>query len=437
MVMKLEIKKYGINGEGIAYDHSIPVFIKGALVGEIVDASIVEDKRKYKIARINKLIKTSSKRAKVQCKYYKKCGACALLHVDYAEQLNCKKAILEESLAKYASVDIDAKIETSPKTEHYRNALKLPIKKIANKLVAGLYEDGTNRFIRIDNCLNHDVKLQRNLNIVLEILNKHHLDAYDHKAKRGIRYITLRLLDGKCALCLVSGSDEIDEAIVQEMLLNSDIVSIYQSINTSKSHEIYGKNMRHLGGSKALVFTYKDMKMEISIRSFMQLNTQAAFKLYDYVYNLVDDDNKLLIEAYSGLGLMSFLLHEKAEEVVGIEIIEDAVHNANANVKRNKIDNITFITGDCADVLYHKYRKTHIDTLIVDPPRTGLDDRMLECLLKAKPDNIIYISCNPSTLSKNIHTLLRHYSIESIRAFDLFPNTQHVETVVLLSHKKT
>ncbi len=430
--MKLVIKKYGINGEGIGYDKKIPIFVKGALKDEEVEVKIIQDYKKYKIAKLINIYKYSKARVKAKCPYYEKCGACSLLHASYDEQIIYKKNTLEESLLKYAGIEENIEVVRSPEQFNYRNSFKLPVKEVNGKLCAGLYSEDSNRFLRIEKCLNHDVLLNKNLKQVLNVLNKYHIKAYDNKSKSGIRYITLRTIDGNCALCLVTGNDKIEKSIVDELVKIKGISSIYQSINISKSQEIYGNQMIHLALKKKMPFMFDGLKMEVSIRSFMQLNTLAANNMYNYVSNLVKFNNELIIEAYSGLGLMSFLLREKARKIVGIEIITDAVNNANKNAKNNDVNNLEFIAGDCADILYHKYRNSSIDYLIVDPPRTGLDDKMLNCLMKAKIDNIIYISCNPSTLSKDLSVLNGRYKINSIKAFDLFPNTQHVESVVFL-----
>lgn len=435
--MKLTVKKYGINGEGIAYDHKTPVFVYGALVDEEIEARIIENQRNYKRASITKINKKSAHRVKVACPHYEKCGACSLLHADYQEQLRCKKQILEESLEKYTEIQRDIEIVPSPKQINYRNSLKLPVSEVKGQLCVGLYKQGTNHFNQINSCLNHDKQLEANLKIVLKILNKFHLKAYQPKLKSGIRYLTLRIMDQKCALCIVTGNDVIDQSVVDDILSNSDIVSIYQAINTAKTHEIYGNRLIHLGGLKKLSFKFDTYKIAVSIRSFLQLNSEAAHNLYTYVDSLISGDKNLIVEAYSGVGLMSFMLHSKAKQVVGIEIIPEAVSNANKNAAINKIDNLKFILGDAGDVIYRQFRKTKIDAMIVDPPRTGLDDKMLDCLLKAKIDEIVYVSCNSASLSKDLAILKSRYHIASIKAFDLFPNTQHVETIVLLSKLKT
>ncbi len=177
--------------------------------------------------------------------------------------------------------------------------------------------------------------------------------------------------------------------------------------------------------------------MQLSPRSFFQLNTKQAQKLYRIVADMVGDNNDLLVEAYSGVGAISPYVKDKAKEIIGIEEVKDAVVNANENAKANGAKNVSFLCADAADKLTYLAKKRKIDTLIVDPPRSGLDDAMLYCVLKSKIQRVIYVSCNPATLGKNLAILKDRYVVERIQPVDMFPDTQHVETVVLLSHKKS
>ncbi len=432
--MKVKIKKYGINGEGIAYIEKKPVFIPGVLVEEIADVRIDASYKNYKTAELKEIVKASPSRIKITCPFYQQCGACTLLHADYDEQLRIKKAILEESLAKYADIYADVDITPSPKKRHYRNALKLPVKRCTNKLTVGFYAQNSNRFISIEDCLNHDEELNLKLKEALLILNKYGIKDFDHHLKKGLRYIVIRVLGNMSSLSLIGGHDEYKKEMIDELVKHFQ--SISQSTNIAKnSKELFGSDIKYLSGKKDLHFHYADFALNISPKAFLQLNTSAAEKMYEYVYYLLEE-GELLVEAYAGIGLMSFLAHNKFKEVVGIELDASAVKNANANARNNHLDNLRFVYGDAAEMLKLHFKNRHIDTLIVDPPRSGLDANMLENMLKAKINNIIYISCNSATLAKNLNILLKRYKIETIKAFDFFPNTQHVETVVLMSRVK-
>lgn len=431
--MIITIKKTGINGEGIGYLNKIPVFVEGGLVGETVDVDIIENNKNYKKGSIKNILKASEERIIPNCAHYPSCNGCSLLHTTYFNQLEIKKEILKEALYKYSDLDIDADIEESIMQFGYRNCLKLPFIYNHGKISLGIYKQDSNYICPIDSCLIHDDLLEILKNKVLEILNNSNLGIYNHKARSGLRYLVLRQIGNRAHMCLITGENKISCDVVNKLSNIKEIVSIYQCINVSKtSVNIFSNKMIHLAGGKHLTFKIDNIKFNLSIKSFYQLNSNQAKKLYRYVVDLLNNDEDLIVEAYSGIGAMSLLAHNKAKQIVGIEYVNDAVVNANVNAFMNHIDNVKFLCGDAAEMLNKEFNRKHINTLIVDPPRSGLDDKMIDAILSMKIDKIIYVSCNPATLAKNLNDLSNKYAIESIKAFDMFPQTSHVETVVKL-----
>lgn len=434
--MKLEIKKLGINGEGIAYDRRVPVFVKGALPGEVVEAR-VSGSGSFRMGELLKVVRPCEQRVDSPCPYSKDCGACGLIHANYALQLAAKKAILVESLSKYAGIEADVEIIPNECVFGYRNELKMPFGYCGGKLVTGLYSTASNRFVALDNCLIHDPALEGLRKKVLDVLNDFDLAVYDRKIRRGLRFMILRMIDGGAQLCLVTGNDLLPKELVKRLGALDGLRSVYQSINTSRNAgELFGCSVKLLWGDRFLELKYDDLRINLSMRSFYQLNTLQTHKLYDLVVSKVKDDNELIVEAYSGVGIMSLLLAKKAKRIVGVEYINDAVVNANNNAEINGIKNVSFVAGDSAEVISRLFRKSIIDYLIVDPPRSGLDEAMLTTLLHAKIKNIIYVSCSPSSLAKNLAVLKQRYYIKSIEAIDMFSHSAHVESVVLLSREK-
>lgn len=439
--MKIDIKKIGINGEGIGYDNKMPVFVDRALTNEIVDATIIENNKRYKVAKLNKVIIKSKDRVKPLCENYNYCSGCSLMHTTYNNQLEIKKDLLKEALLKYADIELleDIEIVASPLEINYRNCLKLPFVYHQDKLALGIFKKDSNVPKYFDKCLIHSKLLEELKDKVLEILNSYDLKIYDKKSKSGLRYLVLREIGNRAHMCLITGNDVIDQNIVNELNNIKEIVSIYQCINTSRdSIDIFSNRMIHLAGGKHLAFKIDNLKFNLSVRSFYQLNTLQAKNLYRYVNSLIDDNNDLIVEAYCGIGAMSLLSHNKSKKVEGIEYIKDATVNANVNANINHIDNVEFFTGDAGKLLLNEYKNKEIDVLIVDPPRSGLDDNMLKAIKSTKIKKIIYVSCNPATLAKNLNELLDDYDINSIKAFDMFPNTSHVECVIeMKSNKKS
>lgn len=436
--MKIRIDKIGINGEGIGYIDSKPVFVKGALPNELVEAKITLKERNYSKAECVKVIKASKERIKPLCPYYERCGACQLMHLDYEAQLRYKVEILKEALYKYADID-DSLIEDIIRNNDifgYRNSLKLPITSIKGKLVSGLYENESNHILKVDECLIHDKDIERVKKNVLNVLNKYAYNAYNFKDKTGIRALAIRKIDDSISLVIVSGNTQINKECIDDLSKIKGLKSIYQSIHTTKSHEFFGNQMIHLYGSKYITFKFNNLKMNLSARSFFQLNTKQAIKLYNVIRDEVKENQDVIFEAYSGIGAISLILSDKASKIIGVESIADAVNNANKNARDNHIENVSFECDDAAISLKRHAKKMKIDTLVVDPPRVGLDDDMLETILKSKIKNIIYVSCNPATLAKNLSILKSRYQIKKIIPLDMFSNSAHIESITVLKYKK-
>lgn len=429
--------KMGINGEGIGYYDRKPIFIDGAISDERVEARLTEDKQRYARGEVVELLKLSPYRVEPECKSWERCKACNLMHLEYDQQLVYKRKMVKEALKKYADmrdIDIDPCIANDDPFE-YRNSFKLPVWQNHGLLCTGMYAKESNHFQTIDQCIIHEPGLEELRIKVISILNEFKLTAYDKKTKKGIRYLVARCLNDKYQLTIVTGNEIISKDVVSKIMDNKEIVSLWQSVNEVRNtKEIFGKRMILLAGKKKLGFNFNHIRLYLSPKSFFQLNTRQAKKLYQVVTDLIEPGQKLIVEAYCGIGAMSMINHDKAEKLIGIEYINDAIANARLAAKMNKINNIEFICGDATKEIIKLAATTPIDYLIVDPPRTGMDDKLLECIEKSEIKNIVYVSCNPSTLAKNINRLKNRYKVSSVQPIDIFSQTAHVETVVLMSN---
>ncbi len=436
--MRVTIKKTGINGEGIGYIDRTPVFIPQALVGEEVEIRIVERKKRYAIGEVLRVVKSSKNRIRPKCYIQNSCGGCPLMIARYPAQLEYKHDLLKQSLIKYAQIDPRKikKIIPSDDVFGYRNQFKLPCAMENGELTSGLFMPNSNYFIDVKKCWVHEDGLERIRMDIMKVLNAHGLQSYQSHEKKGIRNLIVRGFNGIYQCTLVTGNDEIDESIINDLMKIKGLYSLWQSIHTiKKTPEVFGHKMIHLAGETHLPLELDGMKLEISPRSFFQLNTKQAVKLYRTIASMVGDNKNLIVEAYSGIGAISLYLKDKAKEIIGIESIKDAVVNANKNAKLNNCEHISFICDDAANKLTYLSKKRNIDVLVVDPPRSGLDDAMLSCILKSKIKEIIYVSCNPATLGKNLAVLSSRYEVEKIQPVDMFPHTPHVESVVSLKRK--
>lgn len=424
----------GINGEGIGYDHGVPVFIPGALMHETVDVKITQEKEKYKTAKLIRVIRKSKDRVEPECRYCDSCRACTLMHLKYERQLNYKKQTLKQALKKYADIDMPVSIIKNENIYHYRNKFKLPFGMEKGKIVTGMYESERGRFVPIEDCIIHEEVLEKVRKQILEIMNKYKLKAYNERTREGYRSLIMRTFNNKIALVFVVGDNTDLEPMLSDLTRIEEVSSIYYSVNTNKKYiNALENDLVHVFGKNCLNARINGLKLVFTPKSFFQLNTRQAEVLYDEAVSLIDENDEEVLEAYCGVGVMSLMAARKAKHVTGVEIVPDAIDNAKKNARYNKIDNVDFVVGDSGSVMEEISKEKQLDCLIVDPPRTGLDEKMINSILNSNAKKLIYVSCNPSTLAKNLNVLKEYYNIESIRAIDVFSNTEHVESIVYLA----
>ncbi len=431
--MKLEIVKAGINGEGIAFFKRKPVFIEGCFPDEVVDADLIDEGRHYK-GRLKAVLKKSPDRIRSVCSYADKCGACALMGLKYDGQLAIKMQLLENALYKYA--EYEGKIEGIVKSDDvygYRNKCNLPIIDYNGKLVNALYKQGSNHPCLITTCFIHEESVEEIRRKILDVLNRYKLQAYDRREKKGMRQLIVRAFDKGAQAVLVTGNDTLKENVIADLKKIKGLKSLFQGINTVRDPiRMMPEKLRPLFGKEKIEVKSLNYELELSPQAFFQLNHKQAEQIYKDAAALIKEKQKLVIEGYCGIGTISLAMHDKAEKIIGIEIIEKAIKDAKDNAKKNKVENVEFRCGDAAKEIRKIVEKEKADVIVVDPPRTGLDDELLKTLLKSKAKQIIYISCNPSTLGKDLYILKKEYEIHLVRGYDMFPNTPLVETLVEL-----
>ena len=358
------------------------------------------------------------------------------MHVKYPAQCKMKEGNLKETLIKYA--DYNGRILPiikNPEPLSYRNSCKLPFGEEYGELYTGMYERDTNHFQKMERCYVHSKLLEQTRQEVLKIMNEHHLKMYDDKKKTGYRTLVMKEFDSKIQIIFVTGKEDISEEFIHDVTQLEGVVSIWQSVKTETKREVFG-DMRFIWGEEKMHLQLEDIQLSLLPRSFFQLNTKQSVNLYNVVKDWMPR-SKTTVEAYSGIGAISLFVKDKAEEIIGVESIQDAVDNANENAILNHADNVSFICEDAGSALAHLVQEKDVDTLIVDPPRSGLDDTMKETILKSKIKTMIYVSCNPATLAKDLGVLKKEYRIVKIQPVDMFSQTPHVETVCLLTREKS
>lgn len=397
----LEIEKQNHQGRGISKINGKVIFIPNAYIGETVEVEVIKDTKKYMEGKVIKYIKISSDRIKYNCPYYHECGGCNIAHINYEKQLEFKKNTVIDIFKRYASLDINPNICESEDKLHYRNKVVLHVEN--NK--KGFYKDETNELVPINNCL----LLNKKLNDVIK--------TFDKKVDISkLKEILLRT-NGEEVLAKFTSDNE---------LLNSNIVL---KDKEDKEGEEATKRIKE----NAIIFNLGKYKYAVTIDSFFQVNTKQAIKLYDKVREYVGIEKvETALDLYCGTGTIGIYISDLCNRVIGVEVNKSSVTCANYNKLLNKIDNIEFIEGDVSTVINNEM---NLDLIVVDPPRSGLDNKAISIIKQIKPKKLIYVSCNPMTLARDIQKLSEEYKLNDIELFDMFPNTHHVESVCLLDLK--
>lgn len=442
----LTIKRLGINGEGIGYYKRKAVFVDGAIPPEEVIVKIKEEKDNYAIGELREIRLAAKERTKPFCPHFDACGGCQIQHINYNEQLLLKHEMLMQSFERYTNEDItNIKfniMEGMNYPTHYRYKSQMPVRNTKNGIISGFYQPETNKLVDIVHCPVHTELINATNEQVLKICDQYNIKAFDPKTMYGLlRYIVIRQshLNDDIQVTLVI-------TIFNKVLFNAakDIIKLpnVKSVGISKNKdvknvEIFGTDVEILAGKPTIQEGIHDLVYELKPKAFYQLNPKQAIKMYQYVKKQIDNiEQKTIYDAYCGAGALTLYLGKYAKEVVGIDLSEASIESAKQNAKLNKLSNVSFKLGKVETVLPKLYDKNETpDVLVVDPPRKGLDRKTIDVLNRNVLDTVIYISCNPSTLAKNIKQLSRRYDIISVTPFDMFPHTSHIESVTILKAK--
>ncbi|MDP4086330.1 MAG: 23S rRNA (uracil(1939)-C(5))-methyltransferase RlmD [Bacillota bacterium] len=443
----LTIKRLGINGEGVGYFKKQVVFVPGALPGEEVVVEVTKVLPKYAEARIKKKLIETHHLDKTLCPVYEQCGGCQLQHLRYDQQLREKRDIVIQSIERHTKLPIDKLDirETIGMDDPwgYRNKSSFQVGEKDGKVLAGLYGMNSHQLIDLDQCaVQHTLTNEASV-VVKRILSDLHIPIYNEKTRKGIvRTIVTRVgvETGELQIVLVTSQKDLPkkEVLIREIQKSlPQVKSIMQNINGQKTSLIFGKETSHLAGKEFIQETLGDLQFELSARTFFQLNPVQTVKLYDEVKKAAGLTGKeKLVDAYCGVGTIGLWLAKQAAEIRGMDVIPESIEDAKKNAKRHGVSHATYVTGK-AEEWMPKWAKEgwKPEVVVVDPPRIGCDDQLLKTILKVKPQKMVYVSCNPSTLAKDIQTLSPKYEVKYIQPIDMFPQTAHIETVVLLEKK--
>ena len=443
----LTIKRLCINGEGIGYYKRQAVFVDGVLPPEEVIVKIVDVRNNYCKGELVKLNIRAKNRVKPFCKHYGVCGGCQIQHIAYEEQLLLKEEMLQQAIERYSGLDV-SKIQFDDMVgmnhpKHYRYKAQMPVKNTDYGIVTGLYKKETNDLVQIDDCPIQNENINRINEEIVEICNRYDIRAFDPKTMRGLlRYIVVRTSnfseEVQVTLVVTIYNHALKRA-AKDIMKVRGVVGVGISKNKdAKNVEIFGEEVEILEGNRHITEGIGDIRYHLQPKAFYQLNPEQAIKLYKKVKSQLDfSKDKVIVDAYCGAGAITMLVAKEAEKVLGIDISRESIYSAKHNAKINNFSNVKFHKGEVSFVL-PKYIDNGFDpdVVIFDPPRSGIDQKTLDFLNRKVIDKIIYISCNPSTLAKNLKSLSKKYVVESISPYDMFPHTSHIESITVLKKKK-
>ncbi|MGO4548108.1 23S rRNA (uracil(1939)-C(5))-methyltransferase RlmD [Paenibacillus sp. 2TAB23] len=454
------------DGEGVGRAEGFTLFIQGALPGERVRAKVMKVKKQYGYARLEELVQASPSRIEPPCDIYKECGGCQLQHFDYPAQLEWKRQHVVDNLMRIGKLGVAGEGVAAANEElasggivvhptigmdepwRYRNKASVPIGTSAQdgQLIAGFYARGSHRIIDMDDCLIEHGDNDEVIRVVKRIGRELGATPYDEASGRGVlRHVMARtgVITGEMMVVLVTNVRKLPAAEEWVKRIRAElpnVKSIVQNVNERNTNVIFGDETRVLWGSEVIYDELDGIRFAISARSFYQVNPMQTVELYRKAVEYAGlTGTETVIDAYCGIGTISLFLARKAGRIYGVEIVPEAIEDAARNAELNEITNASFEAGP-AEVVIPRWRKEGItaDVIVVDPPRKGCDPALLETILAMKPERVVYVSCNPSTLARDLRVLEDGgYRTVEVVPVDMFPWTVHVESVALLIRDKT
>ena len=428
----LDIIDMSVEGDGIAREGENVYFIDGAVEGEKVSATIDKQKDNLYWGRLVEVIEPTYRRTTPACPYFDKCGGCKIMHLNSETQKLFKMLSLQRTIKKVTNLDVKV-LDTvpSPKEWHYRNSIHLKVQRNDGKTQIGFYQSRSHDIVPIEECIICDDK-----NKVLISLIKEYIDSTNAE----IESIFANFFDNDLSILVQTKDGECDKALYEVLKSRFDKVSLWCSKQYSSSTLLNYKDAKFIDGEEKLEVKFDDLTLSITPLDFIQVNFDLANILYDKIINAVGQ-NKVVLDLYSGIGVTSVKFAQNNNYVCSIEQIHSSVDSAKelAN-KYNVVDKIIHYCGDCAEILptleFSPQEKENL-VVFLDPPRKGAGKVTIDAIKSLRPNQIIYMSCNPTTLAKDVRDLLDNYEIESMQAYDMFPQTNSIESLTILKIRST
>lgn len=443
--MVLEIDTLANGGDGIGRWQGMAVFVPGTAVGDRVEVTVEAVQKRFARAYPTRVIEPGEMRREPPCTVYEQCGGCQWQHIDYEEQLLWKQRHVHDALVRIGGFDPE-QLDVRPTIGMeepwlYRNKAAFPIRGKVGDIEIGYYRQGTRRLVALKQCMIVHPLINHTLEKVRLLVNEQRLSSYDAETELGLlRHLVVRVghSTGEVLVAVVingdgwAGEREFAERLRGEV---PEIVGVLKNIHKKPSGEILGVRSECLSGRDFLIDRLAGVHFAISIDSFYQVNPLQTETLYrEAVAQARLSGRETVFDLYCGIGTITLMLAQQAKRVYGIEVVPKAVRDARHNAERNGVNNVEFLVGDVAQRLPQLMRVARPDVLVVDPPRRGIDKEVLSVITQSGPQRIVYVSCNPTTLARDL-AILREagYALQKVQPVDMFPQTAHVETVVLMS----
>ena len=444
-LVTLEIEDCGIDGEGIGKADGFTVFVKDAVIGDTVTAKIIKAKKNYGYGRLMEVLKPSPYRVEPKCEFARQCGGCQLQALSYDQQLVFKTNKVKghlERIGGFTDIPMEPIIGMD-ELFHYRNKAQFPVgRNKEGKIVTGFYAGRTHNIIENRDCALGVAENKEVLDRVIAHMEKYGIEPYNEATGKGlVRHVLIRYgyFTKEVMVCLILNGNKIpkEEQLVKSLCEIPGMTSITINVNKKHSNVILGEEIRLLWGQEYITDRIGDISYQISPLSFYQVNPMQTQKLYAKALEYADlHGEETVWDLYCGIGTISLFLAQKAKFVRGVEIVPAAIENAKENAKLNGLENTEFFVGKAEEVLPREYKKNGVyaDVIVVDPPRKGCDETLLETMVEMNPERIVYVSCDSATLARDLKYLCeRGYELRKVCPVDQFGMTVHVETVCLLS----
>ena len=441
----VDIIDYGMEGEGITKIDGFTVFVPNAMKNEKVKIHIVKVLSTYAYGKIVEIIEKSKYRVEDECSTYKRCGGCDLRHIDYEETLNIK----QEKVQNLVNKTLDNKIVVNKtigmgNPYYYRNKAQYPVgKNKQGDITVGVFAKRTHEIIPIKDCFIQNSISQKIAFTIQKFLKENDISVYDEETKEGLfRHIVIkvgiRTHEIMCILVINGKKIPHEQELIEMLVKTYNVKTIVKNINTKDTNVILGSENITIHGDGYIYDILGDYTFKISPMSFYQVNPVQAEVLYNIAIEMANlNKEDILFDLYCGIGTIGIFASSYVKKVYGIEIVEQAIEDAKENAKINNVENIEFFAGDAPKIFTDLMEKKQVfpDAIIVDPPRKGLDNTTISNILAVEPKKLVYISCNPATMVRDIKMLQEKYEVKEITPVDMFPFTSHVESVVVLKLK--